>query len=1188
MNGFEIQDGILIKYTGTDTDVIIPEGVTSIGKYAFSGSFGWGNQNLQSVVIPEGVTSIGNDAFLNCKNLHSVTVPESVTSIGNSAWKNCQNLQNITIPDDVTFIGDGAFLGCNKLTDSNEMIIVKNILFGYYGKETNVIIPDGITAIGCNAFYGCANLQSVTIPCGVVSVGEYAFCGCANLQSVTLPDSLTSIGDYAFLECKNLQNINFPASLISIGEGAFRLCNRLADTDGFVIVGNILFNYFGNETNVAIPDNITLIGKRAFYDCLHLKNITLPNSVTAIESEAFSGCANLQSLTISDGVSFIGKGAFAGCRSLQNIIIPDSVKTIGESAFSACAELKSVILSNAVTAIADNTFHKCLDLQSITIPSSVTSIGENAWKDCRSLQSVIISDGVTSIGRNAFDSCTNLQNITLPDSVTFIGYNAFYRCRGLQSVTLPAFLTSISYCAFSGCGNLTEIVIPNSVTTISAYAFSSCQNLLSVKIPDSVTAIGDCAFEYCSNLQDMEIPDSIQSILQIFGNAFPDTLLHKIHAWYPRMTDNVLKQYVLTAKTWNALDTDTQTEIFAVKQSKALMKVFLTLITETHAENIAAYYLKKMKSALPANECKKIAAFITNFHDKLSDDALKALYKALKAQKNGKKPAEELGKDPILASKLSKVTEAPKNLSETEKKLLAVAEAHNLSNAQMEATLKEYYALTVSDIPTVMDTEGNSVLPIAVLYLLTAHETMGDFEVIAQYEKNGISPEVAEIVALLDPDSLQSALRELADKHLGLKGYSKKMCLAYPICRYADEALMEDLVQKSSSWNTPAFSVFRDASIYSESRVALLFAEKYNNLDKFASVRGTTADLLRDHEISDMGLSSDGTKTYALGNQTVTAVLQKDLTFLVRLENGKTAKSLPKKGANPDLYAAANTDFSAMKKNAKKIVKNRQNRLFVEFLHGKSRSADEWKTAYTENPLLRAVASLLVWEQEKNTFILTAGGAVNAAGKSYEISKTNISLAHPMEMNKNDLEAWQKYFVSNKLKQPFEQIWEPVIDPNSIKEDRYKDCMIPYYRFMGKEKHGITVTDLDFHNEISIYFADCLADVERIDFESHYIAPEHNFEVKKFSFKKYTRMTNHIAAYLDRITMYDRIAKDDISVEAFLPSFTLAQITEFIRIATEKNCANVTALLLEYKNKTFPDFDPFEAFSLDFNENDLK
>ena len=92
----------------------------------------------------------------------------------------------------------------------------------------------------------------------------------------------------------------------------------------------------------------------------------------------------------------------------------------------------------------------------------------------------------------------------------------------------------------------------------------------------------------------------------------------------------------------------------------------------------------------------------------------------------------------------------------------------------------------------------------------------------------------------------------------------------------------------------------------------------------------------------------------------------------------------------------------------------------------------------------------------------------------------------------------------------------------------------------------------------------------------------HRFEIEAFAFKKYTRLVNHLVAYFDRITVYDRIRNDDVSVAELLPRFTLAQITEFINVAVENNCTNVSAVLLDYKNRTFADFDPMDAFALEW------
>ena len=86
----------------------------------------------------------------------------------------------------------------------------------------------------------------------------------------------------------------------------------------------------------------------------------------------------------------------------------------------------------------------------------------------------------------------------------------------------------------------------------------------------------------------------------------------------------------------------------------------------------------------------------------------------------------------------------------------------------------------------------------------------------------------------------------------------------------------------------------------------------------------------------------------------------------------------------------------------------------------------------------------------------------------------------------------------------------------------------------------------------------------------------------KFSFSKYTRKVNHIVSLLDSWTVEDRLKKDDISVMDLMSGFTLAQITEFIKTAQEANAVNVLALLLEYKNVHFADFDPMDEFTLEW------
>ena len=126
-------------------DLTIPNSVTSIGDYTFSGC-----SSLTSVTIPSSVTSIGGYAFQRCSSLTSVTIGNSVTTIGYSAFSDCSSLTSVTIPNSVTSIGDYAFSGCSSLTSiiskmMNPCKIPSNCFTKDHYYNSTLYIPEGTT-----------------------------------------------------------------------------------------------------------------------------------------------------------------------------------------------------------------------------------------------------------------------------------------------------------------------------------------------------------------------------------------------------------------------------------------------------------------------------------------------------------------------------------------------------------------------------------------------------------------------------------------------------------------------------------------------------------------------------------------------------------------------------------------------------------------------------------------------------------------------------------------------------------------------------------------------------------------------------------------------------------------------------------------------------------------------------------
>ena len=572
MNGKEYSGNIVIPETVEYNGVTCS--VTSIGDGAFENC----SSGLTSVTIPNGVTSIGFYAFVNCTGLNSVTIPNSVTSIEDGAFCGCIGLTSVTIPNSVTRLGREAFWCCSSLTSvtiSSSVTRIASMTFKGCSSLTSVTIPNGITVIGYEAFLGCSSLTSVYIPNSVVTIEANAFEDCTSLTSVTIPNSVVMIEPRAFYQCSSLTFLTLGNNVTNIGYCVFCGCKSL--------------------TSVTIPNSLMTIPWGTFSGCTSLTSLTIGSGVVNIEEEAFEGCSNLTTLTIPNNVGQIGDKAFSECSGVTTIMIGNGIKLIEGHAFANCPKLTDVYcyaevlpgmwdkyISESCTNIFEGSNIENATLH--VLESAIDTYKAKApWKDFGSIQAL------TEQEENEFQRDVELyyQEVSFPyddtdNIITLIqGYSIYQDLSELEPLSnpnLPFVVAGVAYAyakyriylkegnaTLEGCysnggtydkigfvgngkfvmpeyvhydgkqypvtkilegsihegrfGGVSSLVISNSVTEIGDNAFrineESAQYrpfLTSVVMGNSVKKIGERAFAGQTLLTNVEVNSSVETI----------------------------------------------------------------------------------------------------------------------------------------------------------------------------------------------------------------------------------------------------------------------------------------------------------------------------------------------------------------------------------------------------------------------------------------------------------------------------------------------------------------------------------------------------------------------------------------------------------------------------------------------------------------------------------------------------
>ena len=529
-----------VTWTLDGTGMLTIRGIGKMADFSGTSAVPWARYSsaVSSVVIENGVTSVGDYAFNELRNLSSVSLPDSLTSVGSFSFQFCSALTGIVIPGSVVSIGQRAFHGCFSLTE--------------------IILPEGITAIEYDTFSYCSGLVSVVIPKSVGKLGDYAFTGCSSLTEVIIPDGVSSIPYCCFSGCSSLRTVTIPISIRSIGWGAFSDCSSLSDV------------YYGGAPGMwdTIPiENVNDPLYTAEFHYVYEKGGTCGSNMTWLIDESgvlvISGSGamddystslapwnsfsdEINQISVEEGVVSIGQFAFRNCSSVASAILPESLETVGNGAFTGCSALtdveylgsdlgRSTISVGTGNAPLEKAVWHChgpypsgncgdaltwmIDANgTLTIsgagemPGFYNSTGVPWDRYDQAITSVVIEDGVTSIGKYAFQDCSSLTSAALPENLSSIGERAFYRCSSLTGITIPNGVVSIQYDTFSECVKLAEVSLPDSIVTIDRYAFNNCQTLTEIVLPEGVFSIGYSSFNNCVSLKEISIPESLLSV----------------------------------------------------------------------------------------------------------------------------------------------------------------------------------------------------------------------------------------------------------------------------------------------------------------------------------------------------------------------------------------------------------------------------------------------------------------------------------------------------------------------------------------------------------------------------------------------------------------------------------------------------------------------------------------------------
>ncbi len=503
------------------SDLILPEGLTSIGEEAFTG------MSYVDVYLPSTIEHIGRRAFAD-SFLHYLSLPVyEMRDFAEDAFVNTSSFEDLDLPWDASLetlrtfeaflnpqapgchvwlnnppdvdyvsgdylytLGDDDMFYLTSYQSDQEALMLHYNVWDNSGEER---VTKPVAGLGDGVFKGNQTLKlfRVTHSFDMTKIGKEAFAD-SSIVAVDLFYSIEEIGEGAFRNCKNLEELVLPASVKYIGDGAFDGCDALKSVTVLCDAGIVPDDAFVNcPALMEHPEGITFLpdadpdAVRAVRTAMGLpwydaENLILmpcaPDDAAVFDFDPQSGMirgylgtdADVVVPREIDGVAVrgIARNAFEACR--------DYTDTDMVTNRTSYVYLRSLVLPETVQVIEDGAFSYLQHLSTFICYAPLDTTGRSTFAYCRSLNHVIFPNGCDVIDNYAFDHAGSLETFWNPHTVSRIGTFAFSHC-ALREAVVNAL--ELDYGVFSYCNDLESIHFSRAPKTFTAVPVVSCPSL---------------------------------------------------------------------------------------------------------------------------------------------------------------------------------------------------------------------------------------------------------------------------------------------------------------------------------------------------------------------------------------------------------------------------------------------------------------------------------------------------------------------------------------------------------------------------------------------------------------------------------------------------------------------------------------------------------------------------------------